>query len=127
MRDLTINFPQPDKQLNLNERLHFRPKAARVAAWRKAAWAAAHNARSHPSWPREALPFCLVQVSLPVRSTLVKRDPSNWIATVKPIVDGLTDAAVWPDDDSRYVRIEEPTFHPDDGLVWVRIYPVEET
>lgn len=32
-----------------------------------------------------------------------KFDPSNWAPTAKALLDGMTDAGVWPDDDSKHV------------------------
>jgi crossover junction endodeoxyribonuclease RusA len=32
-----------------------------------------------------------------------RSDPSNASDTVKPLIDGMVDAGVWPDDDSTYV------------------------
>ncbi len=39
-----------------------------------------------------------------------RRDPSNWGPTAKHIVDGLTDAGLWPDDDKHHVYVAEPEF-----------------
>jgi crossover junction endodeoxyribonuclease RusA len=127
VRDLGFSFSRPDKLLNMNDRLNRWGQAARVKTWRKAAWAAANNARRHPSWPKEVLPFCLVQVDLPVASTMIRRDPHNYYPTVKAIIDGCVDAAVFLDDSQEYLRTEEPRFHNGVDLVTVRIFPVEET
>ena len=109
-----ITFAQPDATLNLNDRMHWAPRSRIVANWRKAAYFAAllHKV------PR--LGRSLVSVTLPVRDRR-KRDPGNWAPTVKPIVDGITDAGVWPDDDSRYVVTQEPSFHVAGDTVTVTI------
>jgi crossover junction endodeoxyribonuclease RusA len=36
-------------------------------------------------------------------ATFRRRDPSNWAPTAKPVVDGLVDAGVFPDDDHTHV------------------------
>lgn len=40
-----------------------------------------------------------------------RRDPHNYYPTVKPIVDGLTDAGFWLDDTPEYVETREPIFY----------------
>jgi hypothetical protein len=43
------------------------------------------------------------------------RDPINYSVTVvKPIVDGLVEAGLWPDDHPVWVIQEMPTFHAGD-------------
>lgn len=36
--------------------------------------------------------------------TMRRRDPANWAPTAKAIVDGLTDAGIWPDDWKAWVE-----------------------
>lgn len=98
----TITFTAPDKALNMNDRMHWAPKAERVRTWRHAAKAAARNAKLRNIGPT------IVHVTLSVNSS-GRRDPSNWYPTVKAICDGLTDAGLWPDDDSTHVATLEPT------------------
>jgi len=38
-----------------------------------------------------------------------RRDPANYFATVKVLVDGCVDAGWWPDDTPEYVTVCEPT------------------
>jgi Holliday junction resolvase RusA-like endonuclease len=40
-----------------------------------------------------------------------RRDPHNYYPTIKPIVDGLTDAGFWLDDTPEYVETREPIFY----------------
>lgn len=100
-----IEFPAPAPLLNLNDRMHWRKKATRMRAWRDAAKAGAVKAKVGPQWPS------VVSVSLPVRAPGARRDPHNFVLTVKPIIDGLVDAGLWPDDHSGYVATVEPRFH----------------
>jgi len=101
---VVITFQRPARLLNLNDRMHWRAKANYTATWRQAAKVAAlqHYA---PHLGRT-----LVKVTLPVRTPNTRRDPSNWYPTIKAIVDGITDAGVWPDDHAGYVVTQEPTF-----------------
>lgn len=122
--DLVIDFFPPGPLLSLNQRGHWARKSRHVAEWRKAAWLAACNRRRHPSFPDTPLPKSLVKLSLPVKSLLVRRDPHNFYATTKPVIDGLVDARLWPDDTPDYVVTTEPEFHTTDRKVWVRIYPL---
>ena len=96
-----ISFPAPAKLINLNGREHWSVKARLTKAWRTAAYyeaVAAGVKRLGPS---------VVTVTLPVQ-TAHKRDPHNFVPTVKAIVDGLVDAGVWPDDNSDWVTVGEP-------------------
>lgn len=80
--------------LTSNQRLHWRAKAERTAAIRALARVAA---RGHQAVTRVAV---TVAVSYP---TSRRADPSNAAPTVKAALDGITDAGVWPDDDSEHV------------------------
>jgi len=100
-----ITFIGYSRLLSLNDRLHWAQKATLNRMWRKAAHGAAVMAQT-PVHGRS-----LVNVSLPVRNVNQRRDAHNFIATVKPIIDGLVDAGVWPDDNGRYVVTDEPCFH----------------
>jgi len=52
----------------------------------------------------------LVQFAFPVSQNR-RRDPHNYYPTIKPIIDGLTDAGFWPDDTPEYVATREPMFY----------------
>ena len=93
-RAVAVRFAQPPRQLTMNRKLHWAEHARAVKAWRTAAgW---HGV------PHKHLPPSIVAVSLEVRGN-ARRDPANWAATVKPIVDGLVDSGCWPDDTPKYV------------------------
>lgn len=68
--------------------------------------AAYYSALLHFRRDRIALPLvrCRVQVMLPVPDGRL-RDPHNYEPTVKPIVDGLVQAGVWPDDSPQWVEM----------------------
>lgn len=45
--------------------------------------------------------------------TAVGETPTNYMATVKPIVDGLVDAGVLPDDDAKHLLGPDLRRHPE--------------
>ncbi len=98
-----ITFPAPERLLNLNDRLHWTVQRRRARAWRDAA----HWAAVAALGIERRRPACVVAISLPVKDRR-KRDPHNLFPTVKPIVDGLVDAGIWPDDTPEWVTTVEP-------------------
>jgi hypothetical protein len=96
----TFEFLAPDVLLNMNDRTHWRKLATQVRAWRTAAYVGARDIG-------RLLPPCNVTVTLPVRDNR-RRDPMNYVKTVKPIIDGMVDAGLWIDDDSTWVTVMEP-------------------
>lgn len=116
---LTITFPQPAPLLNMNSRQHWAVKAREVAAWRSRAF---YAARSVPAVRRNCGPS-FVMLTLPVPDRR-RRDPANLFATAKPVVDGLVDGAIWPDDTPEWVTTIEPRLVVSrDRVVTVHIWP----
>ena len=104
---LSIRFQHPAPLLTLNARLHWAAKAPITRVWRNAAHIAAVAAsRGHGPAARAIAPG-IVRCTFEV-SGARRRDPHNYVATVKPIVDGLVDAGLWPDDTPDWVRTVEP-------------------
>jgi crossover junction endodeoxyribonuclease RusA len=99
-----IELPWPRPPLNHNHRLTYWAKGALQAEVRKTAWALVRQA---------ALPRCTkitVQFHYaPGRRG--RRDPMNLTATTKPVIDGIVDAGVVPDDDSEHVHELTPEIH----------------
>jgi Holliday junction resolvase RusA-like endonuclease len=105
-----ITFDQPAEQMNMNDRKHRLTNAKLTKQWKDAAYYAA--CRTLPPGPtgRRLTEFPVeVHCIFPVH-TAGRRDPHNWYPTVKAILDGLTLANVWPDDDETHVRTREPAF-----------------
>jgi len=106
---ITIVFPQPTVPLSMNDRRHWSKKAPDIRAWR-------HTAKFHAlqqwKWRRGALPVMDTPPSLVVCTFQfargARRDPENYHQTTKPIVDGLVDAGVWPDDTAEWVTVLPP-------------------
>lgn len=109
----SFEFLQPGKLLSLNDRSHWSTQARLKKAWRgTTGWAALQLPKAF----RPAETKILVEVVLPVKR-MQRRDGHNFVATVKPIVDGLVDAGVVTDDDTTRVLTSEPTFAVGDKVV----------
>lgn len=98
--DLPLTRP-----LSLNARQHWRVKAAGVAQLREGASWLAREAR---------IPACgRIHVQLHyVPPDARRRDRDNLVATLKPVLDGLVDAGVVPDDTEVYVDWSPPIIDP---------------
>jgi len=108
-----FTFKAPDKLLNLNDRMHWAKRAKMVRCWREAAFFAAQQL------PRAVRPVSgrvLIEVVLPVKNNR-RRDAHNFVATLKPIIDGMVDARVVDDDDVTRVMTVEPMFHVSEFVV----------
>ena len=123
MTTMFLTFPMPDQVMTANQRLHWAKQSTRTKSWR---WAARIAAHGKPAPTIGTDQRAVVTVTIPVVGNR-RRDPSNWMPTVKPIVDGLTDAGLWPDDDSRYVSVSEPVLDSTVKDVHVRIEIVTVT
>lgn len=106
-----VAFVPPGKPVTLNTykgpRAHFRDKRE----WRNTAHVMACTLG--PPSKRRVVGRAEVRVSFPVlpRHMNTHRDPSNWTITTKWIIDGLTEAGVFVDDDSTHVLELAPAFH----------------
>lgn len=121
-RAVVITFDPPEAPLSMNDRLHWAKRSRLTAAWRDTtAWEAM---RAIPPADRP-LPRCEVAVTIPF-GRRAQRDPHNYFATVKPIVDGLVDAGLWPNDTPKWVRTVEPTLTVDKprGPVVITLTPL---
>lgn len=123
MNPVTLEFPPPGKLLSMNDRGHWRRHNDLKRAWRTAASDAVLEARQRRRirWSPPLAPS-IVAVTLPVPDRR-RRDPHNYFATVKPIVDGLVDGGLWPDDTPEWVTTIEPALEPGAALVVVTISP----
>ena len=116
-----IEFPLPAKCLTMNQRLHWAQKSKISRAWRDAASDAADEHIDPALYGY--LPPSLVTVHLPVKGNR-RRDPHNWFPTIKPIIDGLVDAGLWPDDTPEWVRCTEPVLVVGGDVVRVVMEPM---
>ncbi|MDO5619287.1 hypothetical protein [Kocuria sp.] len=84
--------------LNSNQRLHWAPKANLVRRWRSAAYFVGRNAKA--AFTEQVDIVAVVHK----RKTTTRYDPHNLMPTVKPAIDGLVQAGVLTDDDTKAVR-----------------------
>jgi crossover junction endodeoxyribonuclease RusA len=91
---MTFTLPLPPKALSPNARVHWRPKAAAVAAYRRTAKVAGAfvPASQRPAWSEAVAQLTFY---LPDRR---RRDRDNLAASMKAAFDGLVDAGILADD-----------------------------
>lgn len=93
-----------NEMLSANDRMNPHAKAAITAHLRQlSAYRANHQGiyldRTYDEdWPA----VVVVTVNPPTRRRM---DPPNWCPTVKALVDGLTDAGIWTDDNSTVIPV----------------------
>lgn len=92
--------------LNLNDRNHWSKATSKRRTIRQLAEQTARFSRA----PRLERARLVVEIAFPDRR---RRDPHNYMATVKPIVDGLVDAGVLPDDDAKHLLGPDLRRHPE--------------
>ena len=101
-QELTIDVPKA-LWMSSNDRPHWADKARRTRQLRTlAGW----QARNHLA-PVTGRVRVIAHVSRPTRS---RADAHNAMPTIKPLIDGLTDAGIWPDDSDAH--IEGPDARP---------------
>jgi crossover junction endodeoxyribonuclease RusA len=105
---IVIPLDQPAPYMTMNQRKHWTWNAKTKRAWRDAAFYAACAWRMDFD-ARRLNHKAVIRFIFPVTSNR-RRDPHNYYPTIKPIIDGLTDANLWPDDTPQYVETREPVF-----------------
>lgn len=125
-RSYRIVIPRLGKRwLTANQRLHYHAKARLSRQWRDvAAW---RCRQMGVTFGKGARVVCELRFHGNRR-----RDPANWNLTAKPVIDGLVDAGIFPDDTPRYVtgpdmRLGEPVATKADEELIVHIFPRQET
>lgn len=110
---LPLAFTRP---LSLNDRMGWREKHGITKGWRAHAKSRARAARI-PQLER----FTAVLHYQPKSNR--RRDTDNLVASLKPLVDGLRDAGVCVDDDTRHYTMTEPVIHGavkgEPGRLWL--------
>lgn len=97
MTELTFTIPA-DLWLSANQRMHWAPKAKRTAYLR-----ALGKVYAQVAWdaiPQHDVTHVAAFIGYLRNGTA---DPANAAPTVKALIDGMTDAGVWADDDSTHV------------------------
>lgn len=90
--------------LSLNDRRHPMQRHSLSKRWKKSAWVCALDAQVPP------LAFARVRLHY-LAPDRRRRDADNLAATSKPVVDGLRDAGVIPDDDTEHIDHLMPAIH----------------
>ncbi|WP_136314442.1 hypothetical protein [Actinomyces procaprae] len=85
-----------DQVISANDHRHWRYRHARAKSIRSVAEQTARFTRA----PRLERARIVIEILFPDRR---RRDTHNLMATAKPIVDGLVDAGLLPDDDARHL------------------------
>lgn len=93
MTEITYTIP-PTLWLSANKNLHWAPKAERTRGLRRMGKSGAIGCRSFDVCHVAAF------IGYPRNG---KADPANAAPTVKALIDGMTDAGIWEDDDSTHV------------------------
>lgn len=120
--EFLFHFDRPAPLLSMNDKKNMANRKFEQA-WRDAAYYAYIAAFPGVGPSGRALPPCIVRTLLPVEADR-RRDPSNFQATVKRIVDGITMAGAWPDDTPEFVDQRNPAFYKDETtrqLVLIRL------
>ena len=95
MTTLTITIPK-SLWLTSNQRLHWAPKAERTRMLRAIGKSEAVKAGLKDLGPTHVAAFIGYL-------TGGRADPANSAPTIKALIDGITDAGAWPDDDHAHV------------------------
>jgi hypothetical protein len=119
-RELTFSFEQPNVALSLNKSnsMHWATRRRHLEPWRTMLRMAYNKATLHQE-------MSIGPVDIAFTFTFARngrRDPHNYIATVKPLIDELVDLALVPDDTAEWVSVAEPKLRiSDDNLCHVSI------
>lgn len=110
LQSKVITVDKPGGLLNMNDRPSLREKMGGHATWRDASfwWSKQHRLSC-----RGAIGPVEVWVTFGTKRPNQRRDPHNYFPTIKAILDGMTNACVWEDDDSKHVKTYEPVFSGD--------------
>lgn len=103
----TIRLPWATPPISLNDRGHWRAKAARVKYVR---YQVAQLLTMHRVPPAERIHVTLHYVPRDRR----RRDADNLVGTLKPCIDAMVDSQIVPDDSPEYVTWSQPIIDPAD-------------
>lgn len=122
---IVLHIVPPAAITTLNDRLHWHTIAARKRSWREVAkWTALKLPPARLDTPQPPARW-VCTVSYPTDRPNTRRDPHNWILTSKWIIDGIVDAGLIDDDDSRHLVVADAQFHlrSTNGCVVVTLDP----
>lgn len=126
MTKLHFAFEQPSLPLSLNKAnsMHWAERRRYLKEWRYALRAAYWQAVEE----QDEMPVGKLTISFEFTFPRNgRRDPHNYYATIKPLIDELVLCEVVPDDTAEYVSTKEPILRiSDDNLCVVRMDFEEE-
>jgi hypothetical protein len=99
---LTLWIPQPSIWLNQNDRHHWRTTARRKKQWADIT----KIALQYNQFPTNLPPSIVESTFIFQRNA--RRDPMNFTATTKVVIDELVRWGCWPDDNQRWVDERTP-------------------
>jgi crossover junction endodeoxyribonuclease RusA len=115
-----VDLPYTKPPLSMNDRDHWFVKAKKVRAVRLAVQRLCADL--------DPMPAAVLTLHYQPRDRR-HRDSDNLFATVKAVADGIRDAGVIPDDDTRYLSHREPVIHPpvkgEPGRLWLELVPAD--
>jgi hypothetical protein len=120
VRELSFSFEQPNVALSLNKSnsMHWASRRRHIEPWRLMLRMAYNKATLHQE-------MGIGPVEIGFTFTFAKngrRDPANYHATAKPLVDELVVLGLVPDDTAEWVSVAEPKLRiSDDNLCHVSI------
>ncbi len=114
--DYTIAVPRPHEWLSANARRHWRVKADIVKAWRDMALIVGRKSGVPALGPSRVIAELHMT---PRRRSRI--DPANYQDTAKPVIDGLVDAGIWPDDSADWVTGPDMRLGPPSQSEWLVI------
>jgi len=94
----TLEIPKLADWLNANEKPHWAKQNKRAQAWRHGA----HILARHAKLPKD-LQRARVDVYV-WKASRRRYDPHNLMPTMKPVIDGLVDYGLLPDDSHEYLE-----------------------
>ena len=94
------NTKQRKEMISSNDRLHYQKKAKLTANLRALA---RFGTKGSVNVPFSAKKPCGVNVTF-LAPTKIKYDPPNFYPTIKALIDGMTDAKVWTDDNHEVIK-----------------------
>lgn len=98
-----ISLRRGNQMISANDRMHYQVKGQITQFLRELACYECKRTGLAPEAPYSPSRPCTVTVI--VRPPTARRnDAPNWYPTIKALVDGLTDAGVWTDDNNQVIK-----------------------
>ena len=94
------NTKQRKEMISSNDRLHYQKKAKLTSRLRALAM---FKTKGSVNVPYSTKKPCGVNVTF-LAPTKIKYDPPNFYPTIKALIDGMTDAKVWTDDNHEVIK-----------------------